>query len=166
MAFAILYTRAQCTIDAPLVSVEVHVSNGLPGLSIVGLPEAAVRESKDRVRGALLNSHFEFPARRITINLAPGDLPKDGARYDLAIALGILSASGQLPQESLEDYEVVGELALNGALRRVPGVLPTAIQAGLARHTLIVPQENEAEAALGDDLDGPPRVGRLSCPGS
>ena len=148
MAFAILYTRAQCTIDAPLVSVEVHVTNGLPGLSIVGLPEAAVRESKDRVRGALLNSQFEFPARRITINLAPGDLPKDGARYDLAIALGILSASGQLPREALEDYEVVGELALNGALRRVPGVLPTAIQAGLARHTLIVPQENEVEAAL------------------
>lgn len=151
MAFAILYTRAQCAIDAPLVSVEVHVSNGLPGLSIVGLPDAAVRESKDRVRGALLNSHFEFPARRITVNLAPGDLPKDGARYDLAIALGILSASGQLPQEPLAKYEVIGELALNGALRGVPGVLPTAIQSGLARRTLIVPRENEAEAALATD---------------
>ena len=95
MSLAIIYSRAQVGIDAPLVSVEVHLSNGLPGLSIVGLPEAAVKESKDRVRGALINSHFEFPTRRITINLAPADLPKEGGRFDLPIALGILAASGK-----------------------------------------------------------------------
>ena len=97
MSLAVVYSRAQLGIDAPLVCVEVHLSNGLPALSIVGLPETAVRESKDRVRSALLNSGFEFPARRITINLAPAELPKQGGRYDLAIALGILAAYGQVP---------------------------------------------------------------------
>ena len=97
MSLAIVYSRAQVGMDAPLVTVEVHLSNGLPSLSIVGLAETAVKESKDRVRGAILNSHFEFPARRITINLAPADLPKEGGRYDLPIAIGILAASGQIP---------------------------------------------------------------------
>ena len=101
MSLAILYCRAQTGVKAPLVTVEVHLANGLPSLSIVGLPELAVRESKDRVRGALLNSHFEFPARRITINLAPADLPKEGGRFDLPIALGILAASGQLSKDVL-----------------------------------------------------------------
>lgn len=96
MSLAIVYSRAQTGMDAPLVTVEVHLSNGLPGLAIVGLPETAVKESRERVRAALLNSGFEFPARRITVNLAPADLPKEGGRYDLAIALGILGASGQL----------------------------------------------------------------------
>jgi magnesium chelatase family protein len=96
MSVAVVYSRAQVGIEAPLVTIEVHLSNGLPGLSIVGLPEAAVKESKDRVRSALLNSQFEFPLRRITINLAPADLPKEGGRFDLAIALGVLAASGQL----------------------------------------------------------------------
>ncbi|MBL3529220.1 MAG: YifB family Mg chelatase-like AAA ATPase [gamma proteobacterium endosymbiont of Lamellibrachia anaximandri] len=148
MSLAILYCRAREGIKAPLVTVEVHLDNGLPSLSIVGLPELAVRESKDRVRGAPLNSHFEFPARRIIINLAPADLPKEGGRFDLPIALGILAASGQLPQEGLEKYEFVGELALSGALRPIKGVLPVALAARDAGRSLILPQENIAEAAL------------------
>ena len=114
MSLAVVHTRAQNGIEAPPVSVEVHLSNGLPSLSIVGLPETAVKESKDRVRSAIINSRFEFPARRITINLAPADLPKEGGRFDLAIAIGILAASGQIPTDKLTDYEFIGELALSG----------------------------------------------------
>ncbi|MCK5639767.1 MAG: ATP-dependent protease, partial [Gammaproteobacteria bacterium] len=148
MSLAIIYSRAQVGIDAPEVSVEVHLANGLPCLSTVGLPEAAVKESKDRVRGALLTSQFEFPARRITINLAPADLPKEGGRFDLPIALGILAASGQVPKEQLDQYEFVGELALSGELRPVRGVLPVALKARNAGRTLVVPIENADEAAL------------------
>jgi len=148
MSLAVVYSRAQAGIDAPLVTVEVHLSNGLPSLSIVGLPETAVKESKDRVRSALLNARFEFPARRITVNLAPADLPKEGGRFDLAIALGILAASGQLPKQGLQDYEFVGELALTGELRGVRGALPVALQARAAERTLLVPLENADEAAL------------------
>ena len=148
MSLATLYSRAQAGINAPLVTVEVHLANGLPALSIVGLPETAVKESKDRVRGALINSQFEFPARRITINLAPADLPKDGGRYDLAIALGILAASGQIPTQQLGDYEFVGELALSGELRPVRGVLPVSMQARESGRTLMVPIDNTNEAAL------------------
>jgi len=148
MSLATLYSRAQAGINAPLVTVEVHLANGLPALSIVGLPETAVKESKDRVRGALINSQFEFPARRITINLAPADLPKDGGRYDLAIALGILAASGQIPTQQLGDYEFVGELALSGELRPVRGVLPVSMQARASGRTLMVPIDNTNEAAL------------------
>jgi magnesium chelatase family protein len=115
MSLAVVYTRANIGIDAPLVTVETHLSNGLPSLAIVGLPEAAVRESKERVRSAILNAGLEFPTRRMTINLAPADLPKSGGRYDLAIALSILAASGQIPAPGLADYEVLGELALNGS---------------------------------------------------
>ncbi len=152
MSLAVLYSRARAGISAPLVSVEVHLANGLPALSIVGLPEKAVQESKDRVRGALLNSRFEFPPRRITINLAPADLPKEGGRFDLPIALGILSASGQLPADSLNGCEFIGELALSGQLRPVKGVLPVALAARAAGRALIVPQESAAEAALVSDL--------------
>ncbi|RRQ21918.1 ATP-binding protein [Thiohalobacter thiocyanaticus] len=148
MSLAVVYSRAQLGIAAPLVSVEVHLSNGLPGLSIVGLPETAVRESKDRVRAALMNSGFEFPARRITVNLAPADLPKEGGRFDLAIALGILAASRQLPPEALSEYEFTGELSLSGELRPVTGVLPCALQCQAAGRTLILPEANGAEAAL------------------
>jgi len=148
MSLATLYSRAQAGINAPLVTVEVHLANGLPALSIVGLPETAVKESKDRVRGALINSQFEFPARRITINLAPADLPKDGGRYDLAIALGILAASGQIPTQQLGDYEFIGELALSGELRPVRGVLPVSMQARASGRTLLVPIDNTNEAAL------------------
>ena len=148
MSLAVVYSRAQNGIDAPLVTVEVHLSNGLPSLSIVGLPEAAVKESKDRVRSALLNSRFEFPTRRITVNLAPADLPKEGGRFDLAIALGILAASGQIPSQRLQDYEVIGELALTGELRSVRGVLPVALQTRNAQRTLLVPLDNADEGAL------------------
>lgn len=149
MPLAVVYSRACVGIDAPLVTVEVHLANGLPSMSIVGLPETAVRESKDRVRGALLNSGFEFPPRRITINLAPADLPKDGGRFDLPIALGILAASGQLQSENLSRYEFVGELALTGAVRGVRGVLPMALQTRRNGRTLICPRDNAAEAGHG-----------------
>src|SRR5215207_5634555 len=138
MSLAIVYSRACLGIQAPAVIVEAHISNGLPSLSIVGLPEAAVKESKDRVRSALLNSHFEFPARRITINLAPADLPKEGGRFDLPIALGILAASGQIPSTKLAEHEFIGELALSGELRPVGGVLPCAHAARKANRKIIL----------------------------
>lgn len=152
-ALAVVYSRGRSGIDAPLVTVEVHISNGLPALNIVGLPETAVKESKDRVRGAILNSHFEFPMQRITVNLAPADLPKEGGRFDLAIALGILAASGQLPSAHLHHYECVGELSLGGDLRPIRGVLPIAIQARNNHRKLILPKENTAEAALVKDIE-------------
>lgn len=151
MSLAIVYTRAQVGIHAPPVSVEVHLSNGLPGLFIVGLPEAAVKESKDRVRGAILNSQLEFPSRRITINLAPADLPKEGGRFDLPIALGILAASGQLNREMLDRYEFLGELALGGELRGVRGVLPATLACRDAKRTLLIPKTNTEEALLVGD---------------
>jgi len=148
MTLAIVHTRASLGINAPEVTVEAHLSNGLPSLSIVGLPEMAVKESKDRVRSAILNSHFEFPARRITINLAPADLPKEGGRYDLPIAIGILAASGQIPLDSLADHEFLGELALSGELRSVRGVLPAAQHCHRSGNKLIVPHDNAPEASL------------------
>lgn len=147
MALAVIQSRAVLGIEAPSVMVEVHLANGLPSLSIVGLPEAAVRESKDRVRSALLTCGFEFPSRRITVNLAPADLPKEGGRFDLPIALGILKASGQLKAD-LDQYEFAGELGLNGALRVVAGVLPMAIHTRQEARRLIVPLANAAEGAL------------------
>jgi len=148
MSLALVYSRARIGVHAPLVQVEVYLSGGLPGTQIVGLPEAAVRESRDRVRAALLCAQFQFPARRITINLAPADLPKDGSRFDLPIALGILAASGQINPQALAEYEFVGELALTGELRAVEAVLPAAIAAGQAQRTLVVAHDNGAEAAL------------------
>lgn len=148
MGLAVIYSRGRSGINAPLVTVEVHIANGLPALNMVGLPETAVKESKDRVRGAILNSRFDFPAQRITVNLAPADLPKEGGRFDLAIALGILAASGQIPTANLKDYECVGELSLGGELRPINGVLPIAIQARNQQRKLILPKENTAEAAL------------------
>jgi len=147
MSLAIVYSRAQLGIHAPLITVEIHLSNGMPGLSIVGLPETAVKESKDRVRSALLNAGFDFPPKRITINLAPADLPKEGGRYDLAIALGILAASGQLPTEALEKLECIGELALSGELRPVNGALTAAMACGRSNRSLLVPYGNGEEAA-------------------
>jgi magnesium chelatase family protein len=148
MSLSIIHTRARLGIDAPLITVEVHLSNGLPSLSIVGMPEAVVKESKDRVRSALINSQFEFPARRITIYLAPADLPKDGSRFDLPIAIGILAASGQLPNEPLERFEFIGELALSGTLRSVNGILPAAIACGKSQRALLTSDSNANEAAL------------------
>lgn len=148
MSLALLFTRAQLGIDSPVVQVEVHLSGGLPSLSLVGMPETAVKESKDRVRSAILNSHYEFPAKRITINLAPADLPKEGGRYDLPIALGILMASGQIPEGSTDGCEFIGELGLSGDLQSVTGVLPTALQAARAGRNLVVPAINADEASL------------------
>ena len=152
MSFSVVHTRAQNGIDAPAVTVETHLANGLPAFSIVGLPEAAVRESRDRVRAALINSHFEFPARRITVNLAPADLPKEGGRFDLPIALGILAASGQLEHRALDSHEFIGELALSGALRPVPGALPVALHTRRQQRALVLPEANSAEAALVRDV--------------
>ncbi len=148
MPLAIVYSRATSGIAAPLVTVEVHLSKGLPRLNIVGLPEAAVKESKDRVRSAIMNTHFEYPRRRVTVNLAPADLPKEGGRFDLPIALGILAASGQIPHHILLQYEFVGELALSGELRFVRGILPVALAAREAERTLIVPYANAHEVVL------------------
>ncbi len=148
MSLAVVHSRAQVGIDAPPVTVEVHLANGLPNLSIVGLPETEVKESKDRVRAALLNARFEFPARRITINLAPADLPKEGGRFDLPIAIGILAASGQIPKKDLDKYEFIGELALTGDLRAVRGALTAALQLRYAQRALVVPLANASEAAL------------------
>ncbi|WEK09784.1 MAG: YifB family Mg chelatase-like AAA ATPase [Candidatus Pseudomonas colombiensis] len=152
MSLAIVHSRAQVGVQAPAVSVEVHLANGLPSLTLVGLPETAVKESKDRVRSAILNSGFDFPARRITLNLAPADLPKDGGRFDLAIALGILAASVQVPTLALENVECLGELALSGTVRPVRGVLPAALAARNAGRTLLVPQANAEEACLASGL--------------
>jgi len=148
MSLATVYSRAQHGLTAPSVAVEVHLSPGLPNLSIVGLPETAVKESKDRVRGALINSRFEFPRRRITVNLAPADLPKEGGRFDLPIALGVLAASGQLPCDVLSKWELIGELSLSGDLRPVRGVLPAVLAVARAGRSLVVPQQNAAEAAV------------------
>ena len=148
MSLAIVYTRGRQGIEAPLVTVEVHIANGLPALNIVGLPEAAVKESKDRVRGALLNCHFEFPMQRVTVNMAPADIPKEGGRFDLPIALGILAASGQVPKTALPHLEFLGELSLGGELRPVTGVLPVALQARAAARSLIIPVQNADEAVL------------------
>lgn len=148
MSLCVLYSRAREGVAAPAVTVEVHLSGGLPGMSIVGLPEMAVKESKDRVRGALLNARFQFPLGRVTVNLAPADLPKEGGRFDLPIALGILGASGQLSTRDLAGVELLGELALSGGLRPVSGVLPAAIAARDAGRALILPAENAAEAGL------------------
>src|SRR5688572_22677980 len=153
MNLALVHGRARTGVRAPEVRIEVHLGGGLPRMSIVGLPEAAVRESKDRVRAAISCAQFEFPARRITVNLAPADLPKDGGRFDLPIALGILAASGQIPREILDEYEFLGELALTGELRTVDGVLPAALAAVHAGRKLIVPAGSGAEAALAREVD-------------
>ena len=112
MNLALAHSRARVGVHAPAVRVEVHLGGGLPNFTLVGLPATAVRESRERVRSAICNAQFEFPQRRITVNLAPADLPKEGGRYDLAIALGLLAASGQLPVAELGAVEVLGELAL------------------------------------------------------
>ena len=141
-------SRASVGIEAPPVRVEVHITGGLPKFAIVGLPEATVRESKDRVRSAIINSRFEFPRRRITVSLAPADLPKDGSRYDLPIAIGILAATGQLCQDRFGEHELIGELALDGALRRTGGSLPAALHARDAGRILVIAGDDAHEAQL------------------
>ncbi|HEY8084024.1 MAG TPA: YifB family Mg chelatase-like AAA ATPase [Methylophilaceae bacterium] len=148
MSLAVLYSRSLSGMDAPPVTVEVHLANGLPNFTIVGLPEAEVKESKDRVRAALQTARFEFPTRRITVNLAPADLPKESGRFDLPIALGILAASGQIPMDSLKQYEFAGELALTGELRPIRGALAMTLKAHGDGRAFILPKESAAEAAL------------------
>lgn len=148
MNLAILCCRAQYGTEATPVTIEVFLSGGLPAFTIVGMPETAVRESKDRVRGALLSSGFEFPQQRITVSLGPAEMRKTGGRYDLAIALGILAARKQFPITALRGVECYGELSLSGELRSVPGLLPSVIKAHEVSHQVIVPRENAPEAAL------------------
>ncbi len=155
MSLAVLKSRALSGMHAPEVTVEVHLANGLPAFTIVGLPETEVKESKDRVRAALQNAHFEFPAQRITVNLAPAELPKESGRFDLPIALGILAASGQIPMDELVHYEFAGELSLSGELRPIRGAL--AMTYAICRKegdktspvsAFILPQANADEAGL------------------
>src|SRR4051812_46476600 len=153
MSLAVLYSRSLAGMEASPVTVEVHLANGLPAFTIVGLPETEVKESKDRVRAALQNARFEFPARRITVNLAPADLPKESGRFDLPIALGILAASGQLPSAEFDQYEFAGELSLSGELRPIRGALAMtfAMHNGGghgSQRSFILPRINADEAAL------------------
>jgi len=148
MSLAVIHSRACFGINAPHVTVEVHLSNGLPSMSVVGLASAEVKESKERVRSALLNSNFEFPASRIIINLGPADLPKSSGRFDLPIALGILIASKQLKIKNLDEFEVIGELSLSGELRPVNGVLMAALAAMAKGKNILLPEENAEEATL------------------
>src|SRR5438270_10406151 len=148
MALAVVHSRALAGVHAPLVTVEVHLSGGLPAFNLVGLPETEVKESRDRVRAALCNAQFDFPRSKITVNLAPADLPKESGRFDLPIALGILAATEQLRASDLTQYEFAGELALTGALRPVRGGLPMALAAHRDGHRFILPEASAAEAAL------------------
>ncbi|HUJ87933.1 MAG TPA: YifB family Mg chelatase-like AAA ATPase [Burkholderiales bacterium] len=150
MPLAVVASRALAGIDAPEVTVEVHLGPGLPAFHIVGLPDAEVREAKDRVRAALNHARFEFPARRITVNLAPADLPKDSSRLDLPIALGVLAASGQMAPEALAGHEFAGELSLTGEVREVRGALAMALQARAAGRAFVLPAGNAPQAALAD----------------
>jgi len=150
MSLATVASRALAGIDAPEVAVEVHLGPGLPAFTIVGLPDAEVREAKDRVRAALNHTRFEFPARRITVNLAPADLPKDSGRFDLPIALGILAASGQIAQEALGEHEFAGELSLTGELRAVRGALAMALRVRDAARAFVLPHANAPQAALAE----------------
>jgi len=148
MSVAILHSRALAGVAAPRVAVEVHIAGGLPGIHLVGLPEAEVREARDRVRAALQNAQYEFPARKVTVNLAPADLRKESGRFDLPIALGILAATGQIPSNQLADYEFAGELALTGDLRPVRGALAMARSARGDGRAFVLPAASAAEAAL------------------
>lgn len=148
MSLAVLHSRAISGMDAPPVTVEAHLANGLPSFTIVGLPDTEVKEAKDRVRAALQTAHFEFPARRITVNLAPADLPKESGRFDLPIALGILAATGQIPGEKFGEFEFAGELALTGELRAIRGALAMTFSAHRSGRAFVLPEINAAEAAL------------------
>jgi magnesium chelatase family protein len=151
MSLAVVYCRAQLGLSAPLVTVETYLKRGDPGIIIVGLPETAVKESRDRVRSAIINSHFKVPTKKIIVNLAPADISKEGGRFDLPIALGILAASGQIPLAGLSDYEFAGELALSGELRAFKGALPFALAARRCGRKFILPAENSEQVALIQD---------------
>jgi len=150
MSLAVVHSRALAGIEAPRVTVEVHLGNGLPSFTIVGLPDTEVKESRERVRAALVNCNFEFPSRRITVNLAPAELPKESGRFDLPIALGILAASRQVPAELLGNYEFAGELSLSGELRPVRGALAMTLRAARDGRAFVLPPDSAREAALVD----------------
>lgn len=162
MSIALVRTRALDGLNAPEVVVEVHLANGLPGFTLVGLADTEVREARDRVRAALVTSQFEFPQRRITVNLAPADLPKEGGRFDLPIALGILAASGQIKSSLLDGHEFCGELSLDGSLRGVRGALAAALAAGRGRRSLVLPDINADEAALAREVSVLPATSLLA----
>ncbi len=151
-SLAILRSRTQVGVNALVVDVEVHLANGLPCFNVVGMPETAVRESKDRVRGALVNSGFDFPAKRITVNLAPADIPKSGGRFDLPIAMGILIASGQVHIDDINAYEFLGELALSGEIKAVSACLPSAVACQEEGRVLVTGESSSKEASLIDKL--------------
>jgi magnesium chelatase family protein len=153
MGLATIQSRAAVGIEAPEVLCEVNLSPGLPMFAIVGLPETAVRESKDRVRAAMKNSEFDLPSWRTTVSLAPADLPKEGARFDLPIAVGVLAASGQVPDDDLGDWEFLGELSLTGRLRAVKGALPAILRAREQGRKLVLPRANAEEAGLVADAE-------------
>lgn len=153
LSLAIVYSRASIGVQAPLVTIEVHISNGTPGLTLVGLPETTVKEARDRVRSALINANFQYPAKRITINLAPADLPKEGGRFDLPIAIGILAASKQIDNQKLQQFELIGELALTGHLRGVQGIIPAILAANKAKRKAIVAKQNAQQAQLVADCE-------------
>ncbi len=153
MAVAVLVSRALDGLAAPEVHVEAHLAGGLPSFTLVGLPETEVKEARDRVRAAIQNTGFEFPARRITVNLAPADLPKESGRFDLPIALAILAASGQLPADSIDRYEYAGELALTGELRPIRGALAMTLASKNGGRTLLLPEASAREAALVEHAD-------------
>src|SRR6266567_4458405 len=148
MPLAVLHSRALSGFDAPPVTVEVHLAGGLPAFNLVGLPDTEVRESRDRVRAALQNAQFEFPARKVTVNLGPADLPKESGRFDLPIALGILAATGQIPAAALAHYEFAGELALTGELRAVRGALAMVVSARRDGRAFVLPAACAGEAGL------------------
>jgi magnesium chelatase family protein len=151
MALAIAHSRGLDGLQAPPVTVEVHLASGLPTFTLVGLPDTEVKEARDRVRAAIVNSGFEFPSKRITVNLAPADLPKESGRFDLPIALGILAASSQIPTQALAEYEFAGELSLSGELRPVRGALAMALQMSDTGKVFILPAGSAREAALTDN---------------
>lgn len=151
MSLSLIHTRASIGIDAPPINVEVHISNGMPGFTLVGLPETTVKEAKDRVRSALINSGFNFPSKRITVNLSPADIPKEGSRFDLPIAIAILAATGQLAHEQLDTYEFLGELSLSGQIQAVKGAIPAALASQKQGHTLIISAQNSHEISLIDN---------------
>ncbi|MCS4534115.1 YifB family Mg chelatase-like AAA ATPase [Neisseria montereyensis] len=164
MSLAVVYSRALSGMNAPLVEVEAHLANGLPAFNIVGLPDTEVKESRDRVRAAIIQSGFDFPAKKITVNLAPADLPKESGRFDLPIALGILAASGQVAADKLPEYEFAGELALSGMLRPVRGALAMAWQGMQAGRAFVLPSENACQAAVmrGSTVYGADSLGQVT----
>src|SRR5437764_13470793 len=162
MAVAVVRSRALTGVHAPVVSVEVHLAGGLPGVRLVGLPEAEVREARDRVRAALQNAHFEFPARKVTVNVPPADLPKESGRFDLPIALGILAATGQIPAAALDPYEFAGELACRGGLRAIRGALAMVLSARRDGRAFVLPAASAAEASLVRDATFYPAMSLLA----